>query len=191
MKVGFGALSWIALVVVAVVFSSFGCGGGGGGGGGPTEPPPPSSRVSFTPAGSAGSNSIYLAQGANTSANRFVLDVKASQVDDLYGVSFELEYPNAQLRWIPGGTKEGSFLSANGSTDLIVEADSPGVILVGLSLLGDVEGADGSGTLLSLEFEPISSGSGPMQMKKHDAVNSTSDVMGQVQWIGGSVSVTG
>ena len=65
------------------------------------------------------------------------------------------------------------------------------MILVGLSLLGDVEGADGSGTLLSLEFEPISSGSGPMQMKKHDAVNSTSDVMGQVQWIGGSVSVTG
>jgi len=191
MKVGFRALSWIALVVVAVVFSSFGCGGGGGGGGGPTEPPPPSSGVSFTPAGSAGSNSIYLAQGANTSANRFVLDVKASQVDDLYGVSFELEYPNAQLRWIPGGTKEGSFLSASGSTDLIVEADSPGVILVGLSLLGDVDGADGSGTLLSLEFEPISSGSGPMKMKKHDAVNSTGDVMGQVQWIGGSVSVTG
>ena len=65
------------------------------------------------------------------------------------------------------------------------------MILVGLSLLGSVDGSDGSEPFFSLEFEPISSGFGPMQMKKHDAVNSTGDVMGQVQWIGGSVSVIG
>ncbi|NHZ73757.1 MAG: hypothetical protein GWP16_04735 [Nitrospirae bacterium] len=191
MKVGLRVLTWMALAVVAVVFSSIGCGGGGGGGGGPTEPPPPSSGVRFTPAGSAGSNSVYLAQGTNTTANRFVLDVKASQVDDLYGVSFNLVFPNGRLRWIPGGSKEGSFLSSGGSTDFIVEQGSPGVLVVGLSLLGEVEGSSGSGTLLSLEFEPLSAGSGPMEMTRHDAVNSTGDVMTEVQWIGGSVSVTG
>jgi len=183
-------LTSIGLLVVAVVFSSIGCGGGGGGGGGPTEPPPPSSGVTFTAAGPAGSNSIYLAQGTNTAANRFVLDVKASQVDDLYGVSFNLEFPDARLRWVPGGSQEGSFLSSSGSTDFIVEEDSPGVLIVGLSLLGDVAGSSGSGTLLSLEFEPVSSGSGPMTMTRHDAINSTGDVKTLVEWIGGSVSVS-
>ena len=183
-------LTSIGLLVVAVVFSSIGCGGGGGGGGGPTEPPPPSSGVTFTAAGPAGANSIYLAQGTNTAANRFVLDVKASQVDDLYGVSFNLEFPDARLRWVPGGSQEGSFLSSSGSTDFIVEEDSPGVLIVGLSLLGDVAGSSGSGTLLSLEFEPVSSGSGPMTMTRHDAINSTGDVKTLVEWIGGSVSVS-
>lgn len=190
MSVGYRWLTWIGLLVVAVVFGSIGCGGGGGGGGGPTEPPPPSSGVTFTAAGPAGSNSIYLAQGTNTAANRFVLDVKASQVDDLYGVSFNLEFPDARLRWVPGGSQEGSFLSSSGSTDFIVEEDSPGVLIVGLSLLGDVAGSSGSGTLLSLEFEPVSSGSGPMTMTRHDAINSTGDVKTLVEWIGGSVSVS-
>lgn len=183
-------LTSIGLLVVAVVFSSIGCGGGGGGGGGPTEPPPPSSGVTFTAAGPAGANSIYLAQGTNTASNRFVLDVKASQVDDLYGVSFNLEFPDARLRWVPGGSQEGSFLSSSGSTDFIVEEDSPGVLIVGLSLLGDVAGSSGSGTVLSLEFEPVSSGSGPMTMTRHDAINSTGDVKTRVEWIGGSVSVS-
>ena len=187
MSVGSRWLTWIGLSVVAVVFSAIGCGGGGGGGGGPTEPPPPSSGVTFTAAGTPGANSIYLAQGRNTAANRFVLDVKASQVDDLYGVSFDLRFPSAQLLWIPGGSQEGSFLSSSGSTDFLVEEDSPGVLLVGLSLLGDVAGSSGSGTLLSLEVEP---GSGPMTMTRNDAVNSTGDVKTQVQWIGGSVSVS-
>ena len=191
MKLRSRAIPWIFLGVVAVFFSSFGCGGGGGGGGGPTEPPPPSSGVQFTPAAAAGADSIYLAQGSGGVANRFVLDVRASQVTDLYGVSFNLEFPSARLRFIPGGTTEGSFLSANGSTDLIVEEDSPGVLVVGLSLLGNVGGRDGSGTLLSLAFEPVSAGSGPLQMREHDAVNSAGDVMDQIQWIGGSVSVSG
>jgi len=190
-RTGFRLLSWISLAVVAVVFSSIGCGGGGGGGGGPTEPPPPTSRVTFTPAGSAGANSIYLAQGNNTVISRFVLDVEASQVDDLYGVSFNLVFPKARLSWIPGGTSEGTFLSSSGSTDLIVAEDSPGVLVVGLSLLGDVQGSTGSGTLLSLEFEAISAGSGPITMTRHDAVNSSGDVMTQVQWISGSISVSG
>ncbi|MGB5161260.1 MAG: cohesin domain-containing protein [Thermoanaerobaculia bacterium] len=190
MSVGYRWLTWTGLLVVAVVFGSIGCGGGGGGGGGPTEPPPPSSGVTFTAAGSAGANSIYLAPGTNTAANRFVLDVKTSQVDDLYGVSFNLEFPDARLRWVPGGSQEGSFLSSSGSTDFIVAEDSPGVLIVGLSLLGDVAGSSGSGTLLSLEFEPVSSGSGPMTMTRHDAINSTGDVKTLVEWIGGSVSVS-
>ncbi len=189
MRFGLRTLAHLALVVVTIVVGIVGCGGGGGGG--PTEPPPPSSGVTFTPTGSAGANSIYLAQGTNTASNRFVLDVKVSQVDDLYGVSFNLAYPNARLRWISGGTKEGSFLSSGGSTDLIVEAGSPGVLIIGHSLLGDVDGESGSGTLLSLEFEPISAGSGSLGMVRHDAVNSFGDVMTEVSWIGGSVSVSG
>ena len=57
--------------------------------------------------------------------------------------------------------------------------------------LGDVDGSDGSGTLLSLEFEPTNGGSGSIEMTDRAAVNSFGDVMTQVNWIGGSVRVSG
>ena len=185
-------LTLSVLTLLALVYGSVGCGGGGGGGGGgPTEPPPPSGNVTFTPDSAAGQNSIHLAQGAATGSDRLVIDVKASQVSDLYGVSFHLEFPSDLLAWLSSGTREGSFLSASGSTDLIVEETSPGLLVVGHSLLGDVEGSDGSGTLFSLEFEAVSPGSGPMDLTDRDAVNSFGDIKTQVTWIDGSVTVRG
>jgi len=187
----------VTMVVSALVLAGSGwlvtgCGGGGGGGG-PTTPPPvnPPSSISFSPDSSAGSNSIYLSTGQGGSGSLFVLDVDTQSVTDLYGASFVLEYPNNLLAFRKKSESEGSFLSDGGEfrTDLQVKQRTPGEITVGITRLGEVPGASGSGTLLSLEFTRRSVGSGPMEMVQHNALDQYGVVQADVTWIGGSVTV--
>lgn len=184
-------VSALTLVVLSATgWVSIGCGGGGGGGGGPTEPPPPSSSISFSPSGSAGANSISLSSGGG-SGSTFILDVDAQSVTDLYGVSFILTYPDNLLGFTRDSEEEGSFLSESGSvdTDLQVRERTAGEVVVGISRLGEVPGASGSGNLLSLRFTRRSAGSGPMEMTENDAVDSFADVQLDITWVNGSVTV--
>ena len=181
----------MVVVLTATGWVSTGCGGGGGGGGGsPTEPPPPSSGISFSADSSAGANSIYLSSGGG-SGSVFILDVDAQSVTDLYGVSFVLTYPDNLLSFTRDSQEEGSFLSESGSvdTDLQVSQRTAGEVVVGISRLGEVPGAAGSGNLLSLRFTRRAAGSGAMEMTDHDAVDSFGDVQLDVTWISGTVTV--
>ncbi|HEY4564501.1 MAG TPA: hypothetical protein VIJ36_16075, partial [Thermoanaerobaculia bacterium] len=78
------------------------CGGGGGGStpSEPTPPPPPTPGIVLTPQGTPGANSLYLASGAATTATTLVLELRANQVTDLYGVAFDLTYPATQLQFV-------------------------------------------------------------------------------------------
>jgi len=151
----------------------------------------PPSGVTFTPDASAGANSIYLSAGQGGSSSALVLEVDAQSVTDLYGVGFLLRYPDDLLSYSKNSAAEGSFLSESGEVDidLQVRERSDGELTVGISRLGEVPGATGSGTLLSLEFTRKSAGSGPMEMADHDALDSYGEVQVAVTWIGGSVSV--
>lgn len=181
----------LALAGWVLVYGSLACGGGGGGGG-PTEPPPPPpTGIDFTPDSTAGADSVHLAAGSSGSANRFVLEVRASQVTDLYGVSFDLEYPNQLLSWVESATSAGGFLTAGGvNTELLVTEQPAGTLIVGHSRLGEVSGSDGSGVLLTLEFNRAANGSGRLDLENHDALSSAGDVKTGVTWIGGSVDVS-
>lgn len=182
----------LALGVVLLLGSgwvSTGCGGGGGGGG-PTSPPPPSSGITFNSDSGGGSNSISLRSGGG-SGSLFILDVSASSVTDLYGVSFILHYPNDLLSYSRNSESEGTFLSESGTvaTDLQASEREPGEVTVGISRLGEVEGATGSGLLLSLEFTRRSAGTGRIDMMDHDALDSYGEVQVDVTWVSGSVTV--
>jgi len=181
------------LLLVGLFWVSAGCGGGGGGGG-PTAPPPPTQPpmgVTFTADAPASANSVYLVAGSGGSPGRFVLDVEVQNVTDLYGVGFVLEYPAALLKFEKNGTTEGTFLSDNGAfdTDLVAKARTAGEVTVGISRLGLVPGADGSGTLLSLEFTTRANGSGALVFAENDALDSLGEVQEDVTWIGGSATV--
>ncbi len=183
----------LALGVVLLLGSgwvSTGCGGGGGGGGPTSPPPPPSSGISFNPDSGGGSNSISLSSGGG-SGSLFILDVDASSVTDLYGVSFILHYPNDLLAYSRNSESEGTFLSENGTvaTDLQASERQAGEVTVGISRLGEVPGATGSGLLLSLEFTRRSAGTGRMDMMDHDALDSFGEVQVDVTWVSGSVTV--
>jgi hypothetical protein len=150
----------------------------------------PPSGISFTPDSSAGANSIYLSSGGG-SGSVFILDVDVQSVTDLYGASFIVSFPDDLLSYTKDSESEGSFLSDGGSidTDLQVSRRQAGKVTVGISRLGEVPGASGSGNLLSLEFTRKSAGTGSIEMMDHDAIDSFGEVQIDVTWIGGSVTV--
>lgn len=177
------------LVTGLLVLALAACGGGGGGGGGPTEPPPPpvpQPQIVYTPSSAAGANSVSLASGAATSASTLFLEVRASQVTDLYGVAFDLTYPSAQLQFVQASP--GPMLGAAGSVQ--AAAGAAGNLIVGGTHLGNVPGSNGSGVILTLQFNAIAAGEGTLQFSRNSALGSDGDLLPGVSWVGGSVRVT-
>lgn len=149
-----------ALAALAALVLLAACGGGGGGGG-PTNPPPPTPQIIFSPALPNPTNAVSLATGAGTDANNLFLDVRATTVQDFYGVSFDLRVPTL-LRFT--GRTQGTFLSAGGVQTSFQVTESPtGNLVVGLTRLGGVGGVDGSGLLMTLQFSAGTAGTGAFE----------------------------
>jgi hypothetical protein len=182
-----GLLALLVAMAVALVVA---CGGGGGGGGGPTEPtpppppPPPPPGIVFTAQGTPGANTLFLASGAATTSTTLVLELRASQVTNLYGVAFDLTYPNTQLQFVrvtPGPLLSGGAAQA--------AAAGTGTLIVGGTRLGNVPGATGSGVVLTLEFTAVAAGTGSFAFARNSALNSEGDAVTGVAWLAGSVQV--
>jgi hypothetical protein len=173
------------LLVLALLLTA--CGGGGGGST-PTEPPPPpppAAGIILTPQAAPGVNSLYLASGAATTATTLVLELRANQVTDLYGVAFDLTYPATQLQFVRATA--GPLLN-NGAVQAAVS--SPGTLIVGGTHLGSTPGANGSGVVLTLEFSAVAAGSGSFAFARNSALNSTGAAISGLTWLAGSVTVT-
>jgi hypothetical protein len=162
--------------------------GGSGGGGTTTEPPPPPPPVAgivFTAQAAPGANSLYLASGAATTASNLVLELRANQVTDLYGVAFDLTYPATQLQYVR--VTAGPLL-ANGAVQAAVS--SPGTLILGGTHLGTTPGASGSGVVLTIELSAVAAGQGSLAFSRNSALNSSGVAIPSVTWLGGSVTVT-
>jgi hypothetical protein len=179
-------------VPAALALLALACGGGGGGGGPtaptptPTPTPTPSPSIVFTAQGTPGVNAIFLASGAATTATTLVLEVRANQVTDLYGVAFDLSYPSALLQF--SRATAGPLLGSSGSVQAVVS--TPGTLVVGGSHLGAVAGATGSGIVLSLEFTATAAGQGSFAFARNSAFASTGQTLSGTSWLAGSVQVT-
>ncbi len=166
------------------------CGGGGGGGGG-TAPPPPTQGLVFTLAGQPGANTIHLDAASSSTADRLVLEVRANEVEDLFGVAFDLIFPSGFLDWDAGAVDKGGFLESEGvRTSLVVEPDGPGRLIVGYSRLGDDEpGVAGSGLLLTLEFATTASGEDDLVFEREFAVDGAGVRRYDTTWLAGNLRV--
>lgn len=170
--------------LAAAIALTLACGGGGGGGG-PTTPPP---SIVFQPSGTAGANSLALVQGSGTSATRLFVTLRATQVTGLFGVAFDLVYPNGVMTF--EGATEGSFLDG-AATSFQFNESASGRLVVGLTRLGAVSGVNGSGDLLTLEFAPVGpAGVETFAFQSNNAFNATAGQISGVSWIGGSATVT-
>lgn len=159
-----------------------GCGGGGGGGG--TGPQP---GITFTPGGS-GAKSIALTRSTSSTATRLVLLVSANEVNNLFGVGFELTYPVGLFRF--EGSSEGGFLRSDGNpTSYQIAEPSPGRLVIGVSRLGAVTGVGGSGTLVELELTAIAAGDGAFAFSRNQAFSASGAVQADMSWFGGTVRV--
>ncbi|HEY4573355.1 MAG TPA: cohesin domain-containing protein [Thermoanaerobaculia bacterium] len=163
------------------------CGGGGGGStpSEPTPPPPPTPGIVLTPQGTPGANSLYLASGAATTATTLVLELRANQVTDLYGVAFDLTYPATQLQFVRATA--GPLLN-NGAVQ--AAASTPGTLIVGGTHLGATPGANGSGVVMTIELSAVAAGSGSFAFARNSALNSTGATISGMTWLAGSVTVT-
>jgi hypothetical protein len=173
------------LLLFVLVFAACGGGGGGGGSTGPTQPPPPTPGIVFTAAGAPPANSLYLASGTGSTATTLILEVRANQVTDLYGVAFDLAYPSAQLQFTRATA--GPLLS-NGSVQAVVS--SAGTLIVGGTHLGTTPGASGSGVVMTLEFSAAGAGTGSFAFSRNSALDSTGKPVAGISWVAGSVTVT-
>jgi hypothetical protein len=177
----------VALAVAA--FAAVSCGGGGGGGS-PTSPPPQQSSVVFTPSGGSGGSGIVLASGPGSQGTTLVLNVQTTGIQDLYGVAFHLTYPSNLMHLTSAA--EGNVLNAGGTVQTLFEEveSPPGTIVVGLTRSGVVSGTSTGGTLLTLRFTAVASGTGALAFSANAANNSTGSAISGLTWTGGSVQVT-
>jgi hypothetical protein len=117
-----------------------------------------------------------------------VLEVVASDVEDLYGVAFDILYPATALDFVR--VEEGSFLSAEGiGTTLQVADDGSGTLIIGLTRLGEADGVSGSGVLMTVTFQAAGNGGGSLVFDQERAVNRRGATIPGVTWAGGSVTV--
>ena len=179
--------TWAASLGLAALLATLvpGCGGGG-----PTAPPPPPrSNVRFTADGTPGEATIHLTQQAVTAATLLRLEVRASMVEDLVGLGFDLSYPDGLLDFASGSALAGGFLSSDGARVELLVDESPGNLIIGLSRLGAADGLGGSGLLLTLDFTATASGSGNFRFRENAAFDSRGRSLG-AEWQAGSVEVT-
>jgi len=183
----------VALMFVGVLL--LGCGGGSSSSPTappppPPPPPPPSEGIFFTADGAPGANTILL-DGVDTTdtAARFVVEVRADTVEDLYGVSFDLQYPGNLLTWRKGSFTEGTFLNQEGvETQMLIERRPAGNLVIGITRVGDVPGVSGSGLLFSLEFvNEVVAGTGVLTFSDNEIVDSAGNIVGDSQWLAGSI----
>jgi hypothetical protein len=97
------------------------------------------------------------------------VDIDVSGATDLYGWQFSLGYDGTILSLL--SVSAGSLLGTGGSTFWYApDTSTSGEIISGTeTLLGSVPGVDGSGTLLSLNFNTIAVGTSPVNIYVNDA----------------------
>ena len=94
---------------------------------------------------------IYPKTSEGNVGENFTIEVKVSDVIDLYGYEFHLRWNSALLDCVE--VNEGPFLKSGGSTFFTYKINSTGgCMVVDCTLLGDVQGVSGNGTLTTIKF---------------------------------------
>jgi hypothetical protein len=153
----------------------------------PTEPPPmPPPVITFQPAGAFGEEALFLGEAAGATTESITLLLQSRNVTGLYGIAFNLIYPANLLALV--SVEEDEFLSGE-PTSFQVDTSQLGRAIVGLTRLGDVDGQDGSGTLITIVFSKVAAGSGTISFERTQAVGSQGEDRFEITWSGGGVVV--
>jgi len=156
-----------------------GCSGGGGGGGGGAGGGPTASSVALSP------SSGTVAKGAE-----FTRTVEVKNIGKTFYVAFDVTYDPKVVQYI--NAEENSFLNQNdtGSTSFqaALENGAEGRITIGLTQLS--REVSGSGTLLTLHFKAVGSGTTPLSFSDPKGfMNSANKNVTIDSWEDGAVTV--
>ncbi|MCD6240310.1 hypothetical protein J7K27_02140 [Candidatus Bathyarchaeota archaeon] len=94
---------------------------------------------------------IYPETSEGNVGENFTIEVKVSNVADLYGYEFHLRWNSTLLDCVE--VIEGPFLKSGDSTFFTYKINSTeGCMVVDCTLLGDIQGVSGNGTLTTIKF---------------------------------------
>jgi hypothetical protein len=101
----------------------------------------------------------------------FIINITISDVTDLYGWEYKLKWNNTLLD--ATNSTEGPFLKSGGDTFFSAKINNTaGSMLVDCTLLGNVPGVSGNGTLASVTFFVKNSGECPLDLYNTTLINS-------------------
>lgn len=117
---------------------------------------------------------VYPSTKAVTVGQSFNIDIRVSNVLDLYGWEFKLGWDPNLLNVVE--VTEGPFLNQSGNTFFTKKINNTaGYLLVDCTLLGDVRGVNGSGTLAYVKFRAEKEGSCNLVLYDTKLVNSSEE----------------
>ena len=174
-----------AILSLALLLISAGCGGSSsGGGGGPVTPQP---GVTFSEDGSPTANTIFMTDSPSGSTT-LTLEIRANDMDHVRGFAFDVVYPTNLLTF--QSATMGSFLGDEAVVDLLASERTAGTVVVGLTRFGSNRTViSGSGLIVTLTFATAGAGSGPIEFRNEQAFREFSSITA-ANWLGGTVTVT-
>ncbi|MCZ6507553.1 MAG: cohesin domain-containing protein [Acidobacteria bacterium] len=146
--------------------------------------------LSWTADAAPGSQTVYLEIRDLSTPDEFILQIRVSEVADLYGVALDVVYPSNALEFQPDDTDAGDFFPANDTfdTELQIVEEPDGRLIIGYTRLGEVRGRTGSGLLLLLRFTTTADGSSDISIESRLAVDREGTPV-PTTWLGGTVQV--
>jgi hypothetical protein len=82
---------------------------------------------------------------------------------------------------------EGTLLASGGLPTTFQVSAQDGNLVIGITRLGDVSGADGSGVLLTLRFRGNGAGTGDLTFSRNRAVDPEGATVDGLVWVAGRV----
>lgn len=149
----------------------------------------PSLVADFT-AVSPASNSVSL-QKNRTSGDTVYLDVKATDVGNVFGASVKLEYDASNVKW--GGTYEtGAFFTGSPTYNVALDGiTGEGKLVIGVAMQSGSPMVSGSGVIVTIPFRVIATGNTPIAFsvdsKLTDNASPIPNVVSATSWDGGTL----
>jgi hypothetical protein len=129
---------------------------------------------------------VRLARGPGSGSSVLELEVRADALTGVYGLAFDLTYPNGLLRF--DGFAEGSFLESDGAQATVQTAQTEaGRLVVGASRLGAVGTVSGTGIVLTIRFTAVGAGTGSFGFSGNRVLDDDASEVGGVSWAAGTV----
>lgn len=129
--------------------------------------------LATAPVRASSQTTVYVAPSTVTVkvGQTFFVSIKISDVIDLYGWEFKLKWNPTVLDAL--SVTEGDFLKSGGDTFFWpIINNTKGCILVDCTLLGNIPGVNGSGTLVTIEFKAENRGESILDLYDTKLVNS-------------------
>jgi hypothetical protein len=170
------------LLLLILPLITFGCNSSS------TTPSGPRS-ITFTPlSATPPANSVTLQQ-ASTTTNTVVIEVRVTEVSNVFAAAFDLVFTSTVAAYV--SASEGTFLNAGGATtQFLVNSQTPGRVIVGLSRLSaSAGGASGSGTLMTITLRSAAVGTTGVSFENSRLGSPSGSQIPGVTFSGGTVTV--